>query len=243
MPPRKKATGTKTQSRRKQPEAAVQPPESEAPPTTPEEKKPEPQEEFSFERPIGDTIEGMPYFLKAGDEISLDLRHRQFLMVPNMRLTSQQPTGTIPKGIDQEALACLRRALEHGDIVRGASHVPVFVKKGNVIPKCVALLEYDAPTMKSKVGKIVQAGLRNFVDGHHPYDLVKAMLKAEREGKSRNAHLNILKSALQYLQDDTFRRGPVGNKTFDELLEDRSRQVIEERREEARGKFKGRRPA
>ena len=123
MPPRKK----ETTRRKKQPEAAPQTepvPGLEAAvgetPTTPEAEATE-QEEFVFPRALGETIgtgpsAGMPYFLKAGDEISLDLRHRQFLMVPNMRLTSTQPTATIPEGVG-EAVVLARAVVGDHDAV------------------------------------------------------------------------------------------------------------------------------
>ena len=240
MPPRKKAGARSRPSLSEIKDLSV---EATKPTNTEELETEESGADITFPNALGEIVDSVPYFLQPGDEVSLDLRRRQFLILPGLSLSTGSPTGVIPEGTNAEGLACLRRALEHGDIVRGSIHVPVFRKVNGTIKKCIELLEYDSPGMKSRVGKIVQAGYRNYVDGHHPYDLVHAMLKAERDGRNRKAHMHILQSALQFLQDDTFRRGPVGNVKFEDILEDRSRQVIMERKEVVKGKFRDRRPA
>ena len=158
-------------------------------------------------------------------------------------MTPDYPTATIPDEIKEDALKCLMRSLEYGDIVKGEEYIPIFRKEEGTIKKFIKLLDNDAPSMKKKVGKAVQASYRSFIDGHHVYNLLQTMIKHEQDHRYRKSHMSILQSALSYVRSDVFVRGPVGNVSSEEVLKDNSQKRYEDRRAATRQSKAGRRPA
>ena len=192
---------------------------------------------------LGEVFEGIPYFLKAGDVISLDLRKATYVILPGLRMSPDTPTATIPDNISEEDLKALMRMMEARHIVKGNVHVPVFPKNSGTIHKFVELLRHDAPTMKKWVGKAVQKGRRAYIDGHHVYNIIQAMISHEQKNQFRKAHLAILQSALRHVRSDTFSIGPVANVSSEDVLkEDSMRHVFEQRRQASRSIGKGRKP-
>ena len=173
-----------------------------------------PKEEPLVSDVITDTV--IPFFLKPGDTISLNLKHRSFLFVGGIRLTPSEWSAQIPENIEPAALKALRHALEAGDIAIGEKYMPKYPRDEKVFQQYCALLERDLGTVKKKI--IALISIRGLVNGFTPREIVAAMMQEEMKGLHRKSFIELLQTGLDHLDRDGKTSSPVINYQSEEIL-------------------------
>lgn len=210
MPPRKNRTENKDAPTPEPKNAAVVV-------TEPPVEEPQPKR-----APVGeanDVEAAHPYWLRRGDAVSLDLRKRRFVAVGNLRLTPKSPSGVIPKDMDDQGLRILMLLHEAGHIVAGEDPIPLYPRGKDTVKKFARLLGLQPSQMKATLAKAVQVHRDTLVEGFHVFDLVRELLDRELAASAGAAHIQILRSALNHMRDNTFRRGPVKCVSAESILE------------------------
>lgn len=157
-----------------------------------------------------------PFFLKSGDEVSINLKQRKFLILPKSKweLNTRRWTAVIPDNIDPVELRMLRTCLENGDIVKGNVYTGIERKPGT-LSKAVKILKRPEAEMRKKLGLIVQQ--RGLVDGYMPYEIFRHLIRYEDDNEHRKKVLDFLQSALDTIGSGPIKNTPVINKTIEQV--------------------------
>jgi len=159
-----------------------------------------------------------PFFLRAGDTISLNLKQRKFMRLPKSEfsLTPRKWHGEIPNNLDPVQMRMLRVMLEAQDIVKGKVFTGIG-KDETTLMKAARILNLGTEEFRTAVGLMVQhTGL---VGGYKPHEIFRHLMRHEDDNDHRRPVLNFLQSAMDATGAGPVKATPVVNKTIEEVTE------------------------
>ena len=159
-----------------------------------------------------------PFFLRAGDIISLNLKQRKFMRIPrsDFSLTPRKWHGVIPDDFDHVQMRMLRIMLEAQDIVKGKVFTGIG-KDETTLTKAATLLHLDIEEFRTSIGLVVQhTGL---VGGYRPHEIFRYLIRQEDDNDHRRPVLNFLQNAMDACGNGPIKATPVINRTIEEVTE------------------------
>lgn len=157
-----------------------------------------------------------PFFLKPGDQVSINLKQRKFLILPKSRweLNPRKWTGTIPDPIDPVELKMLRICLEAGDIVKGEVFTGI-EKDETTLPKSAELLELGEVERRKALGLIVQH--KGLIGGYMPYEIFRYLIRFEDDNEHRRPVMDFIQKALDFLGSGPPKSTPLIDKSIEDV--------------------------
>lgn len=159
-----------------------------------------------------------PFFLKGGDEVSINLKQRKFIILPRSRweLNPRQWSGIIPEVIDPVELKMLRVCLEAGDLLKGKVYTGI-KKDETTLRKAAMLLELDEQSMRNSLGLIVQN--RGLIGGYLNREIFRYLIRFEDDNDHRRPVLDLLQNAIEHVGKGPLRTTPVISRSIEEVVD------------------------
>jgi hypothetical protein len=157
-----------------------------------------------------------PFFVNPGDEVSLNLKQRKFLILPKSgwELSPRKWSGIIPDPIDPVELKMLRICLEAGDLVKGRVFTGI-EKDETTLHKAAQILQQSEIEMRLKIGLLVQH--KGLIGGYQPYEILRYLIRFEDDNEHRRSVMDFIQSGLDFLGSSPPKSTPLVVKTIEQI--------------------------
>jgi len=145
----------------------------------------------------GTTNLEIPTGVKAGDVVSLDLRHRGYFAVGSFELCRDKPTETIPENLTNQQMTIIQRAINSRQIVMGDKSIPRITRDISILEQYIAHVEQTTDVRKdlhphvSKLAKVIDK-----IGGYSKHEILEEMLRYEMQNRCRAIVMEYLNYAM-----------------------------------------------
>jgi len=161
-----------------------------------------------------------PFWLEAGDVISLNMKQRAMVMFPLpggriFRMNSRLWNAEIPADTPPEWLKALMLLYEQGDISKGKKYLPKYPKNPEVMKKFQRYLDLPMEQLIKKLKPLVLH--RGLIEGYRSSEILMAMMRFEQDHFHRKQYIDIVNEALEHIGGTgPITQSPVENLTMEQ---------------------------